>query len=406
MTEARKILEDFLKDPVIRCYKATDKEIDENAIRRVAETLFHLDTFIVIDKAKAEKMKGADFSAVLDKVNSLGFEWVRPKGTYAGSFPKRLSSMMYKEYGLVIPPVTLGQIGSQLAQTAINPSSYYFQSWDLKVKGIDWDDGQFGDGGSCYWGCNRGIQKALEDSGSFYALRWYVNSKPSINDYGNFTFDEANNKIDLRGYARSWMYYVPNMIGDQPALILFNGYGLETLRQARILSTYLGIPYTNISISPDNDLLYLNGGRTWAITPIMDTVLSKTLYVNEYLDSCDNDEEYDYVTCHCCGGEIPEDDAHYMDHLDRWLCPTCFTEEYVYVESQDAHYPVDECIYFNYDKEHHLADDCVYDDKLQLYIPTKYVEATRKKTDGTQSCTFVSEIIKYLEKGEELSNED
>ncbi len=51
-----------------------------------------------------------------------------------------------------LPAQALQAIGNLAEEYSTEPKEYY---WDV-AKSIDWDAGDFGDDGSCFWGCREG----------------------------------------------------------------------------------------------------------------------------------------------------------------------------------------------------------------------------------------------------------
>ena len=158
------------------------------------------------------------------------------KGEYVGSLPKRIAKYYWQKYKIKLDSDFLGTIGSIASQHTTKVNEFTF---DI-VNKFDWDAGDFGDGGSCYWGCREKARELLAENDG-QAIRF---------------FDDG------RGFARAWIMPHPN------GLVCFNGYGLELSQIAHILAFHRGESYRKISLS-NNDtadgLIWINGGAGFLI---------------------------------------------------------------------------------------------------------------------------------------------
>lgn len=134
------------------------------------------------------------------------------------------------------------------------------KTYEFDISQEDWQDGEFGDEGSCYWGCRSPARKLIRDNGGG-AIRF-------------FREDE--------GYARAWIYPIDN------GYAVFNGYGLEPCLIANILGLFLKLPITPIKLTNNGkrgDLIYIN---------------DQSFGLNLPNETYDLKIQHDYYICHDC----------------------------------------------------------------------------------------------------------
>src|SRR5688572_6324743 len=139
--------------------------------------------------------------------------WIVQRGEYVGTLPKRIRSFYFKQHGIKCPDSFIEQIGNLARQHSDSQSYYTFEIVDQ----FDWEAGDFGDSGSCYWGGNAGARIMLNDNGGM-AVCFFTDSG--------------------HGYARAWFVEI-----DTDLFIIFNGYGFgrginATLTIARVLASF------------------------------------------------------------------------------------------------------------------------------------------------------------------------
>ncbi len=216
----------------------------------------------------------------------VGCEWVVVKGKYSGTLPKRVSSCLFREYGVRLTKKQLSEIGNICKRHTVKEQRYVYDITDT----FDWEAGDFGDSGSCYWGSNQSNRYALQDSGECYAVRLYRDD------------DGAE------GYARAWIRTWTDKA------VLFNVYGLDPgIQMARILSTVMGLSYKKVVLRSD---LYINDSAGYLIgtSDIIDGVESV------YLD-IDLAQEF---TCEFCDEGLAESETWTFD--DTTMCHSCYEE--------------------------------------------------------------------------------
>lgn len=216
--------------------------------------------------------------------------WVKTgRAEYVGTLPKRVSKFYYKQHGIRCPSNFLQLLGNIARQHTDDNHHYVFEF----VNQFDWNAGEFGDHGSCYWGGRGAALEILAENGA-YAIRFYGD--------------------DNQGIGRAWVVEV-----DSNLCIVFNGYGFaghSTLVIARVMALHFGWTYKKIVVTNygfTSGTVWINGGIGYAVgTP----------------DEVDKIHEYDLEFgeanfCHNCGDAITEDEAYHGTD-DEQYCESCY----------------------------------------------------------------------------------
>jgi hypothetical protein len=232
------------------------------------------------------------------------WEWtwkVGGRGEYVGALPKRVAKFVYQELGQKLTRDQMSEVGNLATQHSMRDETYYC---DI-VDDFDWVDGDFGDSGSCYWSCHSYAREEMLPGHNAFAIRFW------------------RSESGEEGFARAWI------IPYQDCCIVFNGYGMETLPIARVLSAHLGhayyrrIGFTNNGT--DSGSLYINGGSAWLVGPQSSVVK---------IDAIDLEwEEEETCSCYYCGCSIGDD--HYHDPDGDDCCSGCYHDRVSYCESCD-----------------------------------------------------------------------
>jgi hypothetical protein len=225
------------------------------------------------------------------------WQWVwlvTGRGDYVGTFPKRISKYYHKEFGIKCPEKFLAEIGNVARQHTEDNLTYSFDFTDR----LNWNAGDFGDSGSCYWGSNWDARDTLEAHGGM-AIRFYESADSD------------------KGIARAWLMNI-----GEALYIIFNGYGFSTLVIARAFSMFLNLSYKKILLSNyDNTsgLIYINNDSGYIIGSA-DEIASYTEY----------DFEIETNENHCmhCGDRLNEDDTYFAPDTGYAYCQYCFYDRY------------------------------------------------------------------------------
>lgn len=223
---------------------------------------------------------------------------VSGKGDYVGSFVKRIRKYLRKEKNKEFTHA--GELGSLIGQY-----SSWHNCYNFRFSADEWNEGDFGDDGSCFFGCRAKAPARIFDSVG-----------------GAVQFFDAEHK----GFARCWI----KPIGEQ--LVLFNAYGLELLTIARIVSGYLGLSYRRVRICNNDEtqgLIWINGNGGFVIAQDV------SVYSEDGESRIDLRIETGPQCCNCEayldeGDEICEGDSVYCEDCHSELFTTCDDCEDIY----------------------------------------------------------------------------
>jgi len=312
---------------------------------------------------RSQKLQGEDWKALNPTgitewlpplPNDWQWVWVVQRGEYAGTMPKRIAKYFFKVHGLKFPQAQLVELGNLAKAHSSELKTYTFEF----ANQIDWEDGDFGDGGSCWWGDYSG-SRVMWDNNNGLSIRFY---------------NEHNH-----GYARAWVMEI-----DTELYTVMNGYGLSTLRITRIFAQFMGLTYKQIHLhNSASSSLWINGstgyivGRFEVISEIetwdfdMEGEDGYTCYEcgrllnedNYYVGADDNtyceDHYYSlFDTCEHCGSTYNREDLTYVESVGYDVCEWCLDHNYSTCDSCEEYY-----------RNHHLnkvgekqyCEDCLRD---------------------------------------------
>jgi hypothetical protein len=254
----------------------------------------------------------------------------------APSFSRRVSKQLYTTHKVKLPPKILQRIGNLAEEYS---SGKHRVHWDV-VSYIDWDAGDFGDNGSCYWTCREEDRLLLDVCGLSGAVRTFENG-------GEWA----------SGTGRCWFVNQPD------GVVLFNAYGDDLTLFAEIVADHLNGNYRKIALDWNGraDSIYINGDKGILVYPRgMRAPSEIDLHglLDEICPTCgaewDTDQWYSYeklklckrCSCNCskCGVRIPhKDDQHdgtwylgaFRDPYGNLLCRTCAEARGFYEDTLD-----------------------------------------------------------------------
>ena len=220
------------------------------------------------------------------------WEWLGTHGQYRGKLPNRLAGMLKTRYDIKLTAEQKSIIGNIARKHLLVEDTYTIDFTD----NFDWDAGDFGDYGSCFWGDNSGAREIMEGEGVI-AIRFY---------------DED------RGTGRAWLYEL-----SDSAWLLFNAYGLECPEAASIFA---------MKLKEDT-------GDTWEYEELdsfqIDGNTKGFVYINSYPQiiyredhdrdlNVDLDWSVPYYPCPSCGDWTHEDDMYYDEEDCESYCYGCY----------------------------------------------------------------------------------
>lgn len=230
----------------------------------------------------------------------VGWRWLQESGEFKGTFPKRYASFAYKMFNIRLNSATLEELGNR-AKASLIPGSEY----DIKfTRDLDWENGTFGDGSSCFWGGRISARDIIKENNGFGVL--FFNDGPVSRCWGGFT--KNNQLVIFNGYS--------NKPSSYPLLNM--AFALKTMFNVE----YKEIQLRNMHNSPSQGVLYINGGRAFIIGQDLDKDLDKkenTLFLNW--------KEFEIIQCTKCSRRMrSNDDDVIMDAYNRSWCEGCAKE--------------------------------------------------------------------------------
>lgn len=223
--------------------------------------------------------------------SSFSWVWKNERGT----LPKRIASALYETNKFKLSEQDLSTIGTMASVGLTKVKEYYVDF----TSSIGWKAGDFGDGGSCFWGDRKRAKIIIEKNG--FAMRFWVDDKGS------------------KGLGRVWGADITKQLGlDAPAFALFNAYGIDLALTGRVLGRHLGLSQSVVSLvnkgmGTDGILFFNNSGLSVLVTD--DITIGKVTAAGKRV--IDLDWPDDSVQCHSCsvrikhGGECRGNDEHY-----------------------------------------------------------------------------------------------
>jgi len=221
------------------------------------------------------------------------WDWVYTDGKYRGKLPNRVAAWIKSYYGLKLTSEQRSMLGNIARKHLCTKDCYTVDFTDE----FDWEAGDFGDLGSCFWDANAAAREVMEENGVL-AIRFY---------------DE-----DGKGFGRAWLYEL-----STNAWVLFNAYGPECAEAAFVFSmqmdkdtgetwTYKELDYLTVD-GISHGLVYING-------------CPQIIYKGGYgpKNQVDLDWDVPYRLCENCGSQIHEDETYYDDDWDGPLCEDCY----------------------------------------------------------------------------------
>jgi len=270
--------------------------------------------------------------------------------------PAKLFAKYFKEeFGEKLGQATLSQVGQVFNKYS---SEAQKEVIGFFVSELYWKPGDFGDGGSCYWGSYAGARHAL-------------NSHPNTGSFVSFIKEPGDDKF--YPYFRCHFHggrvkYVGNDETDYvTGLLLFNGYrkfdSMSTVKLGSYLAKLYGLKSSRVGILnnwSDTDCdVYINGERYDC--PWDDRFYGRGVMIAErkFMDKMKDIETSKYYivnleieyrsgyVCTDCGDYIPAEEV--WEHEGYAYCESCFHERFFRCDHCDD--------YFDRDYEHVTADE-------------------------------------------------
>lgn len=230
-------------------------------------------------------------------ISSVSDHMVTIEGDTQGKLTKRIAKFTAQHFDHKLPPEVVSEIGNIANANLVKGT--LFDITDV----FDWDDGDFRDSGSCFWGSNAMARDMIASVGGLAIRVW----------------DSRHTNV---GISRAWI------LQEAKFLVVFNAYGVVSLSQyGALLGDYLGLPYREIRMTNDGcdgGDLYINRGIAYIVgTSRYDSYDPNICTVKgEYYWSC-----HSCLTCYHCGlDEIDERSDDYRVVDGEIYCNDCFRD--------------------------------------------------------------------------------
>lgn len=298
------------------CFSVTEDMISAPTVNAIEEVL---------------RILGIDTSALCWRLDS-------PDGTLLTKIG-RLAAQQGK------PGFDTGEIGNIISRGTLKRGDYWIDITDK----FDWQSGQFGDEGSCYWGSRAAARPGLQKYGA-YAIRF-------------FTPDWQE------GMGRAWI--APTGDGG---CVVFNVYGDVKLEEdgwgmrgnlenvAAVLSLLTGSTGKRVKLTnygTETGTVWINNASGFRLGGT-----SRDNSVDLEVDTEDEEEGY---TCCNCGAHIEEYEAFFTDNVvdDGPYCEYCYMEMFFRCDACERDFDRDderELVYrdrwMRYATHHTVCPDC------------------------------------------------
>lgn len=230
--------------------------------------------------------------------------------TREGKLLKRFGKYFKALNGFALDDRYLGVIGDKLQYYLTKDTRSFYVDF---TNSIDWNDGQFGKGDSCWWGCYSESRETFTNGGG-WAIRFY-RSLERDND---------------NGIGRCWIVPKYNV------LLCFNAYGIDRAKVSKVIKAIfdkqgIELHYSAAEVynSHNSDIPYINGdsnsGSSGSFVLWADRDDLRERYNIDMKTVEDNK-----ATCEGCGGRFDEENGHYTN--DYFWCDSCHDERFAYCD--------------------------------------------------------------------------
>ena len=203
-------------------------------------------------RVKNVPMRAYETFPWFDLAMGVNWKWIAPGGTLL----RRVQKWYNEQFSENLPYMTIEQIHNVIRTRVPKQKKYYIEF----TQDLDWQAGDFGDGGSCFFGIRNIVRDEMQKDGRFWAVRFYTESR----NYGK-RVDYMDNE-HLYGHARALFtleYIKINRTVTLPYMVIFNGHTIPTDKIAQIVSAYFHMPFKWMDTTNNKKAtggIYLNDG--------------------------------------------------------------------------------------------------------------------------------------------------
>lgn len=242
-----------------------------------------------------------------------------------------------KAKDIALDDTTISNMGEYMARTEV-PDCW--KTYGFREE-IDWDDGDFGDDGSCYWGDYASARTSLECDPQFHAMTFW-----NEHGYGSgraWILERSGIYWIFNGYCDEWI----SNVSASAAAILAVHLTEATQRLHVALHCYIQSP----------PFMYINSNSGYAILPADMAIPPQHLpeeygFTKEYrckvnirdveFVQCDDDS----ATCEWCGDSIYREDGYWVEDCE-YVCEDCSNQYTHYCDICHTYHHNDNCTLVN-----------------------------------------------------------
>jgi hypothetical protein len=218
----------------------------------------------------------------------------------SGKLAKRIAKLLFENHAIRLDETQRNALGDVINRHTVRND---IDRFDV-IGRTDWNRGEYGDSGSCYWSDRRVAREYIHATDNWGAIRFY--SK------------------DGNGNGRAWVHYDAG-IG---VYFLFNAYGHRLADFAEVLAAAVGATEKDMirveNCGATDGMLWINSGNNGSGYLNAYALSDKPITIKVHDFGIDID---DRRVCTDCGYEVNEDYC-YTDNDGNCYCEDCYNERY------------------------------------------------------------------------------
>lgn len=297
-----------------------------------------------------------------------------------GKILKRFAKHFKEQNGFALGNEVMGILGDKIQYYLSQDTNDHVMDFtDI----FDWNDGDFGKSGSCWWNEYKESLPTFENGGG-WAVRFY------------------QNEDDTSGIGRTWIYPANGF------LVCFNSYGTSranTSKAIKALFNLHGITlhYTAREVynSQDNNIPYINGDTGFILYPEPMTESEVESYLNSQGFDLDMEViEDERETCNNCGTRMDEYEGNYIH--DSLYCDRCTSNLFSFCEKCEEYCDRNDVHEVRDHRFEYVCEYCAKRLGLKMCDECdKYSEETIQTFEGNDLCEHCQDGLYHCDKCEE-----
>lgn len=292
-----------------------------------------------------------------------------------GRIIKRFAKYFKQETGYKFSDELAGKLGDSLQYFVNQAAQDFFLDF---TNDFNWNDGQFGHHGSCWWGTYKDSLPTFQNGGG-WAIRFY----------------EDMNQNNINGCGRTWIFPKDGM------LMCFNSYGVSRPQTSKVIKSIykdagIVLHYKAVELenSQNDTIPYINSGTGFILFP--DGINESELDDRYDLDiETTEDERY---SCYGCGCRIDEGEEFYTNG-ETW-CESCHSNRFSYCEKCDEYHDSDDIHEVHgHSSYNYLCGYCIsqlhYCEECEEYSTDEHDHSEDESNESNESSDEVQDESEY-----------